>query len=115
MILVVTTMMKHDKIHKTIPRMLRFLFICMLLFVGKAEAQTFEISGRVLDDETGDPLIGASVIVKDTHLGCVTDWNGSFKLSGISSERPIIIISYIGMKTEERVAHSGMMEIRLPT
>lgn len=93
--------------------MLRFLFICMLLFVGKAEAQTYEVSGRVLDDETGDPLIGASVIVKDTHLGCVTDWNGSFKLSGISSERPIIIISYIGMKTEERVAHSGMMEIRL--
>ena len=79
------TMIKHDKIQRATSRVLKFIFVCMFVLIGRVEAQTYDISGYVLDDETGEPLIGASLVVKDTQLGCVTDQNGYFKLSLIPS------------------------------
>lgn len=106
-------MIKHDKIQRATSRVLKFIFVCIFVLIGRVEAQTYDISGYVLDDETGEPLIGASLVVKDTQLGCVTDQNGYFKLSLIPSKKRKLIVSFIGMEKQEVNARSGRMEIRL--
>ncbi|WP_421798709.1 alpha-2-macroglobulin family protein [Haliscomenobacter sp.] len=58
------------------------------------------LRGRVVD-ETLSPLIGTNILVKQTTLGCVSDYDGSFTLnmSGLSNHQ--IIISYTGYQTRE--------------
>lgn len=63
------------------------------------------VTGTVVD-ETGNPIIGASVVVKGNQMGAVTDVNGRFKLD--ASEGSTIVISYIGFKPVEARASEGM-------
>jgi len=57
------------------------------------------ISGKVLDENSNQPLTGASVIVDGSNRGSVTDMNGNFSLSNIQSLEPLIVISYVGYET----------------
>lgn len=50
-------------------------------------------------DETGEPMIGVSVLVKGTNTGTVTDFNGKFLLN--VSPSSVLVISYIGYQTQE--------------
>ena len=63
-------------------------------------AQT-RITGNVTD-EKGEPVIGASILVKGTDQGTVTDMEGNFSLSVLTNAK--LVISYIGMKTQEVLA-----------
>ena len=72
-----------------------YLFI-FLIFAGSLGAQNM-ISG-VLTDESAEPLIGATVYVKGSTEGTVTDYDGSFKLSS-AAESGMLIISYVGYET----------------
>lgn len=58
-------------------------------------------AGRVLD-ESGQPIIGASVIVKGTDQGTTTDIDGNFSVSAKSGEAVTLQFSYVGMKTTTR-------------
>lgn len=69
----------------------------MLLTLG-VSAQSRLVKGTV-NDQSGDPIIGASVMVKGTMNGTVTDINGAFSLNVEPSQ--IIQISFIGYKTVE--------------
>lgn len=81
----------------------RLLTLLTLLFVGFGimTAQTKKATGTVLSDEDGLPVIGASILVKGTSVGTVTDMDGNFVLSNIPENATTLIISYIGMKSEE--------------
>lgn len=59
--------------------------------------QNDQVSGRVVD-ANGEPIIGATVMVKGTNNGTITDFDGKFHLS---SSKGILIISYIGYKSQE--------------
>ncbi|MDO5665545.1 MAG: SusC/RagA family TonB-linked outer membrane protein [Bacteroidia bacterium] len=59
------------------------------------------ISGVVMD-ESGETLPGATILVKENNRGGITDANGYFSLM-ISPEERTLIISFVGMKTEEVV------------
>lgn len=61
--------------------------------------QTIPITGKVTD-VNNEPMIGVTVIVKNTNTGTVTDMNGNFSLNVTSSD-DVISISYLGYKTEE--------------
>ncbi len=74
--------------------LLLFLF---LLSIGIAFAQT-RVTGSVVD-ENGEPVIGASVQIKGTGQGTVTDLDGFFILSAPSGGT--LVISYVGYKTQE--------------
>lgn len=68
--------------------------------------------GIVLDSDTGDPLIGASVILKGTSNGVITDMDGRFSINGSSGET--IIISYIGYKSKEvKLMSASLLKIEL--
>jgi TonB-linked SusC/RagA family outer membrane protein len=58
-----------------------------------------KITGTI-KDTNGDPVIGASIQVKNTGIGTITDYNGQFSLNNVP-ENGILIISYIGYDTEE--------------
>jgi len=69
------------------------LILC--LFAGYLEGQV-TITGEIIDESNGEPLIGANVVLKDDpSKGTITDWDGSFSIKVPST--PIILnISYIG-------------------
>ena len=69
------------------------------------------ISGRVLD-ESGNPIMGASIIVKGTGSGTTTDVNGFFKLQNVAANRSIIVSS-VGYSSKEIAAKPGYINISL--
>lgn len=87
------------------------LSVLFLLSMGFVYAQT-RVTGSVVD-ESDEPVIGASVRIKDTGLGTVTDADGKFSLS-VPAGSQKLVISYVGMKTQE-VAVKSNLEIVLET
>ena len=77
------------------------LLACLFVGIGLATAQTQTVTGVVISEEDGQPVIGASVLVKDTQLGTITGIDGDFKLTNVPSSAKTIVISYIGMQTVE--------------
>lgn len=60
------------------------------------------IKGVITDAKTETPLMGASVLIKDSKTGIATDKNGNFTLSVKQNQKlPTIIISYVGFQTKE--------------
>ena len=57
---------------------LTYLLLCLVLGIGLATAQTRKVTGTVISAEDSEPIIGASVIVKGTTTGTVTDFDGAF-------------------------------------
>ena len=86
---------------------LTFLFLCLVIGIGMATAQTREITGTVVSAEDNQPVIGASVVVKGTTTGTVTDFDGKFSLNVPTTARTLVI-SYIGMESQEAVISSTM-------
>lgn len=82
--------------------LLASLFLC----IGMALAQT-EVSGTVISQEDGQPIIGASVMIKGTKTGVATDIDGKFSLNS-SASNPTIVVSYIGMETQTLKGRKGM-------
>ncbi|MFT0647582.1 carboxypeptidase-like regulatory domain-containing protein, partial [Bacteroides thetaiotaomicron] len=54
-------------------------------------------------EEDGQPVVGASVLVKGTTQGTITDIDGNFNLANVPSSAKTLQISYIGMQTQEVV------------
>ena len=58
-------------------------------------------TGVVLSAEDNEPIIGASVAVKGTTMGVITDFDGNFELKDIPSDAKTLVVSFVGMKTQE--------------
>ena len=82
-------------------RKLMLLLACLFVGIGLVTAQTQKITGVVISEEDGQPVVGASVLVKGTTLGTITDVDGNFNLSNVPSSAKTLQISYIGMQTQE--------------
>ena len=57
-----------------------------------------KVTGKIVD-AAGEPVIGASVVVKGTNVGTVTDVNGSFALASVPKEATLVV-SYVGYRTQ---------------
>ena len=89
-------------------RKLTFLLTCLfVLGIGMINAQTKSISGKVVSAEDGEPIIGATVKVKGAAQGTVTGVDGDFKISVQGT--PVLVISYIGLKTVEVNASDNLV------
>ncbi|MFR9649629.1 MAG: TonB-dependent receptor [Rikenellaceae bacterium] len=80
-----------------------------------ATAETFK--GRVLDKDTNEPLIGATIMIKGTTMGVTTDIDGNFELSVADGSDYTLSISYISYATQELMVHGDAsdMTIQLET
>ena len=80
-------------------RKLRFLLTCLLMVgIGLVNAQSKSASGKVVSAEDGQPVIGATVLIKGTTVGTITNTDGEFKIN-LQGNAKDLIISYVGMKT----------------
>ncbi len=93
-------------------RKLMLLLVCLTVGVGLATAQNRRVTGHVTSEEDGQPVIGASILVKGTTMGTITDVDGNFTLSNVPQTAKIIQVSYIGMQTLE-VGIKSTMNIQL--
>ena len=85
------------------------LVIGLFLSVG-AFAQQIAVKG-IVKDTTGEPVIGANVLVKGTTNGTITDFDGNFQLS--ANKGDIIVISFIGFTAQELPASAELMNVVL--
>jgi hypothetical protein len=78
------------------------MFIGLLLWctISSVYAQEHIVTGIITDD-TNMPIPGASIVVKGTTAGAISDIKGKFTLDLSGYDNPVIIISYIGYLTEE--------------
>ena len=92
---------------KTIKHSCRFflLWLVGMLLTVQAFAQEITVNG-IVKDNLGEPVIGASVLIKDTTNGTITDFDGNFILK--ANQGDIIVISFIGYKTQELPAATNM-------
>ncbi|MEM9885020.1 MAG: mucoidy inhibitor MuiA family protein [Bacteroidota bacterium] len=83
------------------------------LYRNNASYQENTLTGRVLDADSGEPLIGASVFIKGTNVGTVTDVNGCYTLNSPLLKNGTIVVSYTGFSTKE-VAVQNSSRIDIP-
>ncbi len=72
----------------------------ILLCLGNVFSQDRTIKGTLKDAGENTPLIGATIQIKGTTLGTVTDIDGSFELS-VPPEADVLVFSYVGYFTQE--------------
>ena len=89
-------------------RKLMLLLACLFVGIGLVTAQTQKVTGVVISEEDGQPVIGASVLVKGTQIGAITGVDGDFTLPNVPSSAKTLVISYIGMKTQEVSIRANM-------
>lgn len=75
--------------------------------------QQQRVTGRIVDSVTGEPIIGANIVVEGTTMGTISDVDGNFSLD-LNRPDAILVISYLGYTTE-RVIYTGQtgIEVRM--
>ena len=93
--------------------MFSILILCSILFImPTVVAQTaVKVASGVVQDEKGEPLIGASIALKGTNIGTIADVNGAFSLPVSSVKAPVLSISFIGYGTKEIKAGQNLKVI----
>jgi outer membrane cobalamin receptor len=93
-------------------KIVHFLLVALLttFCAASAVAQTV-VKGKVVDAETNEPLIGASVMVEGTTQGVVTDLDGLFTLN-VKSAKQTLFFKYIGYKNlKMKLAQTGKVDL----
>lgn len=81
--------------------------------IGLVNAQISKVTGKVISDEDGLPVVGASILVKGTTVGTVTDIDGNFTLTNVPSSAKTLVVSFIGMQTQEVAVKAGSIRVVL--
>lgn len=80
-----------------------FLLLFISLFLHSLGAFAQSLKGNVYDKE-GQPITGATILVKGTTNGTVTNLDGEYTLNSVGKDA-VIVVSYVGMKTQEINVH----------
>ena len=73
------------------------------------------ITGKVIDKSTGEPVIGATVLVKGTPNGAATDLNGAFTIKDVPQHGAVLRVTYVGMLPTEVAAKNGIRILMEPS
>jgi len=86
---------------------LLFASLCLLMQMGFAQSRT--VSGVVTAKEDGFPVIGASILVKGTTTGTITDIDGNYSIQ--VPEGGTLVFTYVGMKKQELQPKSNVLNV----
>ena len=86
---------------------LLFASLCLLMQMGFAQSRT--VSGVVTAKEDGFPVIGASILVKGTTTGTITDIDGNYSIQ--VPEGGTLVFTYVGMKKQELQPKSNILNV----
>jgi hypothetical protein len=76
----------------------RLFWLTLMVVCSTVAMAQSKVTGTVTDAQ-GEPVIGASVMVKGTTTGTVTDLDGKFTLQGVPS-KGALVVSYVGYSTQ---------------
>jgi len=93
--------------------MKQILTIAALVIIASLPLYSATISGYVVDDETGETIIGMNVVVKDTELGSATDTKGFFTIQRVPVGQATLIFSHIAYEEKSRTVSIGRDDIFL--
>ena len=97
--------------YRLIRRLALSLLLCAALS-AQLSAQALSVSGTVRSSSNGDPVAGASVVVKGSTVGVTTDGNGGYTISAPADAT--LVYSFLGMNTvEEAIAGRGRIDVAL--
>lgn len=85
---------------------LTLVLLSFFLGIQCMVAQQMKVTGVVIGEDDGEPIIGASIVVKGTTIGTITDFDGRFELEAPQDAK--LIISYVGLRTLETTAQQSM-------
>ena len=84
-----------------------------ILFCSTIQAQNFEISGNVQDKDSGFPIPGVNIFIKNSSQGVVSDFDGNFKINNVPNGSTLVF-SYVGYLTFEVVIrNNNVLNIKL--
>ena len=86
---------------------LLMLLACFFFSMELVLAQTSTVTGIVVSEEDGEPVVGASVLVKGTTLGAVTDIDGKFSITNVPASAKLLQVSFVGMESREVAIKRG--------
>ena len=92
-------------------RKLTLMLALLFVWTGVAWSQGVTVKGVVTSEEDGLPIVGASVLVKGTTQGTITDVDGNFMISGVKADSKTLIVSFVGMKSKEVAIKKGELKI----
>ncbi len=93
---------------------LNYIFSMVSVFmmvISGLFGQSRTLTGSIYDANTGDPLIGANILVKGSTVGAITDIDGNFSI--IVTGESTLVISYIGYVAREIVVGADQMSIEI--
>ncbi|MEP6513813.1 MAG: TonB-dependent receptor [Parafilimonas sp.] len=78
------------------------LVIISVLFLSfNTNAQSGILNGKITDEGSGQPLIGATVIIPHSSYRTITDIDGAYRLHGVAAGKQVLQVSYVGFDTKE--------------
>ena len=80
---------------------LMLLLTCFFVGISLATAQNQKVTGVVIWEDDGQPVVGASILVKGTTIGTISDIDGNFTLFNVPGSAKSLVVSFIGMKSIE--------------
>ncbi len=91
------------------------LYIFLLLFhhIFLFAGTTGKIAGRVVDEKTGEPVIGASVLITGTMIGAATDFEGNYVIANLHPGTYSVSISAIGFR--KKIVQNVVVNVDLTT
>ncbi|MGK7390727.1 MAG: TonB-dependent receptor [Candidatus Cyclobacteriaceae bacterium M2_1C_046] len=85
-----------------------YIITCVFLFLGIAPIMAqYTISGKVVDVESGEPMTGVNVVIKDTKIGVITGVDGSYEVKVANNEGVTLLFSFIGYETISKEVAGG--------
>lgn len=84
---------------------------CLLWGVGYAASQSLTVKGTVTSAYDGEPLIGVTVMVKNSNVGTATDIDGNYQID--TTKGSTLVFSYVGMQQREIEVMSDRLDVAL--
>ncbi|MBN2280796.1 MAG: TonB-dependent receptor [Candidatus Marinimicrobia bacterium] len=81
-------------------RILIVLSLSIFYLMAQSSSTTGKIRGTVTDAQTGDPLVGANIIIEGTTIGSATNTNGQFVIPNIAAGQHSLVVTYMGYATQ---------------
>ena len=91
-------------------RTIHFLLTFMLVFSMAANAQSLVVTGQVTD-ENNAPILGATIVVKGTNQGAVTDVAGNYSIT--TNKGKTLVFSFLGYEKQEIIVNSSVLNVKL--
>lgn len=83
-------------------RLLTLLTVLAFATFGFSQTATdIILTGKVLEAKTNEPLVGATIVLKGTKTGTMTDYDGNFRLVVKAKDTAVIVVYFIGFETKE--------------